>query len=129
MIRVSGMDDIDKVIEHIKQDYETKDQMVQALNTGGKGESKAKPEPDAGLSIGSITVTRHEIDKKILDLPLSRTTLTFVLAGVNISIANAFRRILMDEIPTPRLSIRPGTFKSTDPFMTEHFVRSRIQLI
>lgn len=124
---------INQIVEHLTKNYESD-------KTGGKGDQKDVPSietPKAvdkktkqqNPTISNIVADWQGIDKKIIDLPLRPVILTFVLKDVNIAVANAFRRILMDELLSPRFSVKSGTYHSTDPFMTEHFVRSRIESI
>ena len=125
-------DEILKVIKNITEVYEseslggTETKQTQSSDNKIIDKKKSKHIEPQILNIQTVW---HEIDKKIIDLPIRPATLTFELKGVNVAVASAFRRVLMDELNSPRLSIKPGTFHSTDPFMTEHFVRSRIESI
>ena len=129
--------DITDIVQYIKGEYEK-------AEGGADKKDKNPPEnsheiitrnprstksPVGPPKITDIKTVWHGIDKKIIDLPLRPATLTFNLQNTNVAVANAFRRVLMDELLSPRLSIKPGSFYSTDPFMTEHFVRNNIELI
>lgn len=124
--------DITKVVDFVRGEYE---KLEQATGGADKQSHTTVPEKkkaqvsESPPQIEKVEVELHKTDKKIIDLPLHSATLTFILKNVNISIANAIRRVLVDELPSPRLNIKPGTFYSTDPFMTEHFVRDRLSQI
>ena len=64
--------------------------------------------------------------------PLAPVQLRLELRGVPTAVAHALQRVMTDELRGHRLEIGPGGFKlgeSTDLFMSEHFVRSRLQLV
>jgi DNA-directed RNA polymerase subunit L len=109
----------------------------------------------ANVEVLDIKITRYEIDNKHEEIssslkesfgiddverlfPLVPTLLEIEIRGIPIAMANALQRVMMDEMRGKRLDVErtgsgndPG-FKlvdSTDPFMNEHFVISRLQLI
>lgn len=65
-------------------------------------------------------------------LPLAKEKVVVELAGVPTAVANALRRAAKDEIRGYCLTFDPEGFDhktSTDPFMEEHFVRTRLRMI
>lgn len=65
-------------------------------------------------------------------LPLINERVTIELAGVPSAVANALRRVAKDEIRGRCLTFGPGDFDreaTTDPFMDEDFVRTRVRMI
>jgi hypothetical protein len=86
--------------------------------------------PTAGAEISeafaSITSGR------LFRLPLAKEKVVVELAGVPTAVPNALRRVVKDEIRGRCLHFDPDGFDwtvSTDPFMEEEFVRTRIRMI
>lgn len=122
------------IINHVREEYEKLENKTGGADnkdshiTEKKGKQLVSTK-SVDPQIDNIVIEYHSIDKKIIDLPLHPATLTFVLKNVSVAVANGIRRVLMDEIPSPRLNIKPGSFSTTDHFMKEHFVRDRLSQI
>ncbi|AJL34126.1 BA71V-H359L (j1L) [African swine fever virus] len=65
-------------------------------------------------------------------LPLVPVNVMMDFKGINRATVHGLSRVLQDEIPNYMLDIKPGGYKiedSTDLFMTEQFIRNRINFI
>lgn len=142
MTNAERPNDIEKIIGQVRGDIEKherelereqqsiEDGNIRAAFGGAKNSENLNVESkNLEPEIYEIKAIWNGIDKKILDLPISSVTCIFSLRNVHISIANGLKRVLMDEVESHCLSIKPGSFHTTDPFMIEHFVRNRIELI
>jgi DNA-directed RNA polymerase subunit L len=65
----------------------------------------------------------------LLPKNLKKNAVSFELHGVNISISNAFRRVLTSEYPTKIMHFDYDDFETNDPFITNDFVQTRVRSI
>ena len=86
-----------------------------------------------------VKITRHEITAadvpelrelfRLERLPLAQARVEIELRGVPTAVVNAFRRVVIDEMPGHALKVPADGFSAeltTDPFMLPQFVNSRI---
>jgi len=88
---------------------------------------------DVVVSPVKITVDKPTVNNPAVAGLLPTTTFAtrfeFIVKGINNAIANAIRRTVYMELPNYSMTIAPGTFRSTDPFLLIDMITRRIQLI
>ena len=67
--------------------------------------------------------------KKLLPTIVHPYNLTFEIAGVDNSVANAIRRTLVDEFPVKAMTATQTDFESTDPYHISEMILARIKMI
>ncbi len=89
------------------------------------------------VAVSKISRSANKIDlsktkfKKLQSLVPKQChkTLSFEIKGINYSLANAIRRVLLNELPMKYMTVSLTNIKSTDRYIIDDVIRSRLEMI